>query len=339
MDEIAPRTGPRRITFVTNPDECNLACRMCRERSPLAAPRAPGPPRRAPIALVERVLDERGGSPLEEVIPSTEGEPLLWPGLDWLIDRCRATGLLLNVTTNGTFPGRGAAAWAERLAPVARDVKVSWNAACPATAARLAEGSSFERALEDLRAFVAVRDARRAFGERACRVSLQVTAQESNVSELPAIVRLAAGLGVERVKVNQLQVHFPELAGDDLRRDAGSRARWNSAVRAMREAAAAHRLPSGPSVLLENVSPWPDDAAEPARGPCPFLNREAWVLADGAFAPCPAPAARGRLGGFGSLYRTTLGEIWAGPAYRALVDGYASREPCARCAFRRPGGA
>jgi hypothetical protein len=40
--------------------------------------------------LARRVLDERRGSALREVIPSTMGEPLLWPGLDGLVDLRRA---------------------------------------------------------------------------------------------------------------------------------------------------------------------------------------------------------------------------------------------------------
>ncbi|HEX9290168.1 MAG TPA: radical SAM protein [Anaeromyxobacteraceae bacterium] len=335
----ATRAGPRRITFQTNPHDCNLACRMCREHSPLAPPRAPAPPRRLEPAVVLRVLVERDGSPLEEVIPSTKGEPLLWEGLDRLADGCAGRGLLLNVTTNGTFPGRGAAAWAAKLAPVASDVKVSWNAATPSTAERVMRGIAFEHAVEDVRAFVAARDALRAGGAPACRVSFQVTAQEANVAELPAIVRLAVRLGVERVKVNQLQVHFPALAAEDLRRDAPARARWNEAVRGMRAAAGEERFPPGAPVLLENVEPWPASGEQAPYGPCPFLGREAWVTVEGRFAPCPAPAGQdGRLGDFGSVEERTLGEIWGSAAYRALASGYEGRADCRRCPLRRPGG-
>ena len=331
--------GPRRITFVTNPDDCNLACRMCREHSPLAEARPRSrPPHRLPLELVERVLGECTGSRLAEVIPSTKGEPLLWEGLPRLATLCSERGLALNVTTNGTFPGRGAAAWAEILVPVASDVKISWNGVTGLTAAGVMGGIDLERAVRDLRAFLRVRDARRAAGGRACRVSFQVTAQEANVAELPGVVRLAAALGVERVKVNQLQVHFPELAPQDLRRDAGSLARWNEAVWAMRAAASGCPLPSGEAVLLENLEPWAE-GGEPDFGPCPFLDHEAWVTAQGRFAPCPAPAGQdGALGDFGSLSDRSLGAIWAGAEYRALVQGYDARATCRRCPLRRTGG-
>ncbi len=305
------------------------------------AARRPGPPRRMSPELAERVLFERRGTPLAEVIPSTMGEPLLWKGLDALVDLCRELALSLNVTTNGTFPGRGAEAWAERLVPVASDVKISWNGATPRTAESIMSGLSFEEAVAGVRAFAAVRDAHARAGGRRCRLSFQVTAQEANVRELPGIVRLAAALGMDRVKVNQIQPRLPGLHALSLRRSAEAIHRWNAAVGEMREAAAESRLPSGERVLLENVAPLSPDPAAPApRGPCRFVGREAWIHAEGRFAPCPSPAAaRGELGDFGSVPEPTLGEIWGSEGFRTFVERHEEHPVCRTCSFRRPGGA
>lgn len=333
-------TGPWRVTFVTNPDDCNLACDMCPGHSPLG-PGPRRPPRRLDLDLVLAVLEERAGSPLREVVPSTMGEPLLWPGLERLAAGCGARGLALNVTTNGTFPGRGPRAWARLLAPVTRDLKVSWNGATAAVAERLMDGLRYDAALEALRAFLAERDAVAAEGGRRCRVSFQVTAQEENVAELPEIVRLAARLGVERVKLHHLQPRLPHLRGRALGRDGTAAARWNAAVQACRRAAAEAELPGGGRVLLENATELPPGgAAEAPRGPCPFLGREAWVLADGRFAPCPHPAAAaGELGDLGDLRRMTFGEIWGGQALARLRDRWPEHPACRSCSFRRAGGA
>jgi MoaA/NifB/PqqE/SkfB family radical SAM enzyme len=292
-------------------------------------------------ALPRAVLAGLRGGPLREVIPSTLGEPLLWPGMDALVDLCAERGLSLNLTTNGTFPGRGARAWAERLLPVLSDAKISWNGATAATAEAIMPGLDHEAAVEGVRTLAAGRDAHeRACGRRAT-LSFQVTAQEGNVAEIPDIVRLAARLGVDRVKLNHLQVRSAGVAPLSLRRDAGAIARWNAAVRAAREAAAEAPGAGGRPVLLQNATELSADLAAPAPpGPCPFLDREAWVLWDGRLAPCPHPEAwRGALVDLGSIADWTILEAWASPAYRALAAAYQAHPVCRACPFRRPGGA
>ena len=80
------RPGPWRITFDTNPDDCNLHCIMCEDHSPYSATQpdrlsAGLPRRRMDIDLVRRVLAESVDTPLREIIPSTMGEPSAVPGI------------------------------------------------------------------------------------------------------------------------------------------------------------------------------------------------------------------------------------------------------------------
>lgn len=313
---------------------------MCACGVARAAGGPPSPHRRMGEALALAILDERAGTPLVEVIPSTLGEPLLWPGLPALLWRCATLGLRVNLTTNGTFPGLGPSAWAEALVPVSRDIKISWNGATAETAEAIMPGLSFERAVEAVRAVAAVRDRHARAGGARCTLSFQVTVQERNVGEVPALVRLGARLGIDRVKLNQLQVRTPALAPLSLRRSPEAIERWNRAVEAARaEAEAAGR--AGAPVALENavtLRPDPDDPAP--LGPCPFVGREAWVHWDGRLAPCPHPAAeRGELGDLGSVRAAPLGALWEGAALRRFVEGYEAHPVCRACSFRRPGGA
>ncbi|WP_157601349.1 radical SAM protein [Stigmatella aurantiaca] len=199
------RPGPWRITFDTNPDDCNLRCIMCEEHSPHSdrqqAREAAGlPRRRMPIELVRHILEDSRDTPLRELIPSTMGEPPIYSHFDELIDLCMAHGVLMNLTTNGTFPRRGAREWARRLVPILSDVKLSWNGATKQTHERIMLGTQWERVLENVRLFIAERDAHAKAGGHRCRVTFQLTFLESNVAELADIVRLAANLGVDRVK-------------------------------------------------------------------------------------------------------------------------------------------
>lgn len=337
------RPGPWRITFDTNPDDCNLHCIMCEEHSlysTLQSERiaAGRPKRRMDIALIRKVLEESKGTPLREIIPSTMGEPLVYKHMDEIIDLCIQYGVKLNLTTNGTFPGRGARAWAERIVPVASDVKISWNGACKETHEQIMLGTRWEKVLENVKIFLQVRDAHAARGGNRCRITFQLTFLETNVDELAGIVKLAASLGVDRVKGHHLWAHFDNIKQLSMRRNAESITRWNRAVQLAHEAVEQSRLPNGYRVLLENIFPLEQGAqAEIAPGgTCPFLGKEAWVSAEGRFNPCCAPdALRRTLGEFGNLNDSSLSYIWQSPAYRDLQESYLSYPLCRKCNMRR----
>ncbi|MEO7021712.1 MAG: radical SAM protein [Ktedonobacteraceae bacterium] len=345
MESIQPtRPGPWRITFDTNPDDCNLYCIMCEEHSPYSTLQreriqAGRPKRRMDIALIRRVLEESQGTPLREIIPSTMGEPLVYRHFDEIIDLCQQYGVKLNLTTNGTFPGRGVQAWAERIVPVASDVKISWNGARKETQEAIMRGSRWERVLENVRTFVCVRDAHAASGGNRCRITFQMTFLETNVEELAEMVQLAASLGIDRVKGHHLWVHFEEIKHLAMRRNPESIARWNIAVQKAYEAADRHLLPNGEKVLLENIFLLaPGVATDIApRAVCPFLGREAWISAQGRFDPCCAPdALRRTLGEFGNLREQSVYDIWESPKYHQLQATYLDHTLCQSCNMRRP---
>ncbi len=345
MQPLQPtRPGPWRITFDTNPDDCNLHCIMCEEHSPYSTLqreriRAGRPKRRMDIALIRRVLEESQGTPLREIIPSTMGEPLVYRHMDEIIDLCAQYGVKLNLTTNGTFPGRGAKAWAERIVPIASDVKISWNGARKETQESIMLGTRWERVLENVRGFIRVRDAHAAAGGNRCRVTFQLTFLETNLGELAAIVKLAAELGVDRVKGHHLWAHFDEIKPLSMRRSPEAILKWNEAVQAAYEVAERYRRPDGKKVLLENIFPLePGADVDIAPGAvCPFLGKEAWVSALGRFDPCCAPdALRRTLGEFGNVQEQSLYEIWQSPAYRELQDTYREHPLCQGCNMRRP---
>lgn len=336
--------GPWRITFDTNPDDCNLHCVMCEEHSPHSPlqklRRAQGnAPRRMDVALVERVVAEAAPRGLREIIPSTMGEPLLYADFERILEVCRRHAVKLNLTTNGTFPRLGARAWAEKIVPVTSDVKISWNGATAETHARIMIGAKWEQVLDNVRTFVEVRDAHARAGGNRCRVTFQLTYLETNLEEIPDIVALAARLGVDRVKGHHLWAHFKEIAHLSMRRDADAVRRWNEAVRRAHAAAEVHRLPDGRRVLLENLFELGEEAAgdQTPGGTCPFLGQEAWINAAGRFDPCCAPDAERRaLGSFGAVQDQGLAAIWQGTPYRALVAGYRTRDLCRTCTMRRP---
>ena len=74
------------------------------------------------------------------------------------------------------------------------------------------------------------------------------------------IVKLAARLGVDRVKGHHLWAHFSEIKPLSMRRSPDAILRWNTAVRAAEQAAERYRLPGGKMVLLDNIFPLQESA-------------------------------------------------------------------------------
>jgi MoaA/NifB/PqqE/SkfB family radical SAM enzyme len=336
--------GPWRITFDTNPDDCNLKCIMCEEHSPHSPlqkkRRAEGrPKRRMPIDSIRSVLRDCAGRGLKEIIPSTMGEPLLYKHFDEIIDLCHDFAVQMNLTTNGTFPGRGAAAWGERLVPVTSDVKISINGCTAETQESIMLGTRLSDVLNNVRAFIKVRDGHAAAGGNRCRVTFQTTFLDSNIDELPDLVKMAAELGVDRLKGHHLWAHFTQIKGLSMRRSPESVMRWNQIVQRTRVAADLHRRADGSAILLENIHPIDPDAREDIapEGECPFLGREAWVSAEGRFDPCCAPdALRRTLGDFGTVNDRSLMEIWTSADYEILRTHYMENQLCQTCNMRRP---
>ena len=210
-------SGPWRITFDTNPDDCNMFCIMCEEHSEYSQLRkerivSRRPHRRMDISIIRKTVRQMSSRGLEEIIPSTMGEPLLYEYFTEILEICKKYNVKMNLTTNGTWPGLGPGKWANLICPVTSDVKISWNGASSSVQEGIMKGSRFEKRVKDLTEFISVRDKLAAIGENRCRITLQITFMESNLTELPDIVKMAVSLGVDRVKGHHLWAHFPEIS-------------------------------------------------------------------------------------------------------------------------------
>lgn len=336
-------SGPWRITFDTNPDDCNLHCIMCEEHSEYCRDNNNHKNRRQhrimDIEVIHQTVEQMAPRGLREIIPSTMGEPLLYRYFDDIIRISSRYGIKINLTTNGTWPLLGPQKWAEMLCPVTSDIKISWNGASPAIQEAIMPGSGFSRRLDDICTFIKVRDDISRSGGNHCRLTFQCTFMETNLYELPDIIRLAADLGIERVKGHHLWVHSPQMRHLNLKRSTESRKRWNRVVERCKDVAEHSHLPDGKKVILENFIPLPIEGENvPDNWVCPFLGKEAWVNHEGRFDPCCAPDAKRReLGMFG--YVTDDGSmeaIWNGKEYSRLLQDHMKYPLCRGCNMRRP---
>ena len=295
--------------------------------------------RRMPFTMVRDIMEQAKAMGVREVIPSTMGEPLLYRQMDQVFALAAESGLKINLTTNGTFPKKSVEEWAAVIVPVTSDVKISWNGATRDTAEAIMKGLKFEQALENVRRFVKVRDDHFAESGYHCRVTLQLTFMQNNMHELPDIIRLAADLGVDRVKGHHLWAHFKEIEDLSFKSSNESIGRWNSIVEVAKETADQFRRHDGSPVLLENINPLKPNMghAVPDDHVCPFLGKELWVSATGTVSPCCAPdEQRKALGDFGNIQSISLAEVIAGEPYQMLSKSYKNHELCRTCLMRRP---
>jgi len=329
--------SPERITFVTNPGLCNLSCRMCDTHSPLNKRRHHlNALSLMDFKLIEQTIRELAPLGLKEVIPSTMGEPLLYPAFCKFLDLAAECNVSVNLTTNATFPKGGVDFWAERLLPVLSDVKFSLNAINPEVNEHIMIGADTNKQLVNIENFLKVRDAYASKTGRRCTVTIQVTFMRSNVEHVPDILRWAISHGVDRLKGHHLWVTWPELEDESLKRSDTLIRQWNAIVMELRKIADTHLLPNGKHIRLVNVTPLHLEQPTVATGSCPFLCKEAWIEADGSFHVCCCPSeVRKSFGTFGSLASDSLRRLWSSFRYRSFVSTWGDHENCKICNMRK----
>jgi MoaA/NifB/PqqE/SkfB family radical SAM enzyme len=293
------------------------------------------------VGLLERIIREVAELGFTEIIPSTMGEPLLYPHFDTFLDLCHELGLKLNLTTNGTFPSpnkhQNVEYWAKRIIPIGSDVKISWNGASADVQKDIMLGANIKQHIDNAKRFIAVRDEMVDFNY--CSLTMQLTFMQMNLEEIANIVRLAIELGFDRVKGHQLWTHFPELERQSLRKDVKYARRWNEIVGLCEQIVREHNASSDRKLRLDNFLRLElenlDDISP--TGTCPFLNKEIWVDPTGRFNVCCAPDQERRaLGDFGNLNNSNVKDIIEGNDYQTLVANYREQPLCKSCNMRRP---
>ena len=248
-------------------------------------------------AAIEKYAAERDASGkrlLREVIPSTMGEPLLYSHFDELLELCRALGIPLNLTTNGTFPGKwGSDAAMELLLRSCSDIKVSYLAS-----------EQFDGWKAKVEKLVRVRDRLREYAEsagnagvkcaetaesRVATVSLQVTLHKKNLQNVPGLVSWASAVGIDRIKWNK--VVLLSTVSQELRE---MYALNDAQLESLRDEFRSGEF-SASNVKHEGSLFFKNSADLCAVGgkceSCPFAD-EVWVWPDGHEDHCPNPERR-----------------------------------------------
>jgi len=334
-----------RVTIDTNPEDCNLKCVMCEEHSPYSDfiptlyKETGVKRRRMKFETVEEIFQQAEKLGVKEIIPSTMGEPLIYKGIEGIFNLSQKHNIKINLTTNGTFPKLKVEEWAKMIVPNTTDVKISWNGSTAEIAEQVMKGLNYNQVLENVKVFIAKRNKHFIETGWYCRITFQLTFLQNNMHELADIIKLAAQLGVDRVKGHHLWTHFEEIKSLSMKATKESVKQWNEYVKQGYEAQENFRLPNGEKVILENIiSLHENENVEVAvEYDCPFLEKELWISATGNISPCCAPDnLRKSLGNFGNIETTTIEDVLESSVYIELVKNYKTIPLCKTCNMRKP---
>jgi sulfatase maturation enzyme AslB (radical SAM superfamily) len=278
---------------------------------------------------LERILKEAIAAGVKEIIPSTMGEPLLYPYFDQFIQALTPSNTKLNLTTNGTFPKKGAEIWARALLPITSDTKISINGISPDINEKIMIQADTSQTLKNIETYLKVRDEIKQEKENhQPTVTLQVTFMHSNLTGIKEVIEYAIEHNVDRVKGHHLWVTHPELTKENLINPIHNGV-WNSFIDEI--------APFQNKIKLENFVKLSESSSIPEHYNCPFLGKELWIDCGGNYNVCCAPSDKRRaLGAFGNIDDISISDFFNIEAYQNLVSNYKNQPLCQKCLLRKP---
>lgn len=320
-----PSTPPPNCCYIEVTSRCNLQCRLCGQSL------YPGPRGDMSLGTFERL--EPIFSRTTEVALFGAGEPLLHPHYFSMLERVKAHGNLVYVTTNGTLLDE---ATCRKIVRGGIDIlSISVDGACAATFNHLRRGADFDRVVENIRRTVMTRES---MGSARPRVTFNFVATRLNLPELPELVRLAHRLKVDRISVAPL-IEWDRIREETIR--APEKGLRHIELAGALAGELGIGLDVSPAVIAsirerEEGRRSPDAPAPPAGGPRRKLCSAPWemiqVNLDGGIRPCCFPSRV-----LGDINKEGFDTLWDGPAYTAFRRKLRSGTPpdeCVGCAAR-----
>lgn len=189
-----------RVVFIEVTNHCNLLCETC--------PRTFVTYEEPKTLSWENFLRIVAQFPeMKRAVLHGIGEPLLNKDLPRMIAHLKARDVTVLFNTNATLLTDE---WARKLIASGLDeLRCSVDGANPQMYARIRGAPLLHKIRHNLRHFIALQQE---LGAETPRVSLWMTGMRDNIAELPALVRLAAGLGVREVYLQRLAYYLDSEA-------------------------------------------------------------------------------------------------------------------------------
>jgi len=327
---LAPQ-GPR-VVFIEVTNHCNLLCETCpRTFVSSEAPMTLGWDNF--VRIVEQFPD------MQRAVLHGIGEPLINRDLPRMIAYLKQRGVTVLFNTNATLLNE---AWARQLIASGLDeLRCSIDGATPQTYAAIRGAPLLPRLLANLRRFTRLQ---RELGAPLPRVSIWMTGMRENIHELPALVRLAAQVGVGEVYMQRMVYSLDQGQAVGMM-DAGHALFDDFDAQADQAVAEAEHVAAALGITLRaSGATDPRHSLEAARQkePRPWAAcmrpwTTAYVTANGNCLPCcisPFATTDYESLKLGNLFEHQFEQIWNDPRYQQWrVDLLSDQppKPCAGC--------
>ena len=189
---------PLRATLQTT-DYCNLNCIMCQIHSQRERHSLKQMSKDDFDKIVQKLFPT-----LVEVHPTNIGEPLISPWFDYLCQKSREYGVLLDITSNGTLLTEDKI---NTILPSLLDIKVSFDGMKKETFERVRRGADYNTLVQNIKNFVHIRNETKS----RATITLQMTLFNFNYAELPSIIAFAKEQGIDRVKAYHVFSYSDEI--------------------------------------------------------------------------------------------------------------------------------
>ncbi len=260
---------PRRLVLeLTN--ACNYQCKMCGYEQ---------------LDSQNRFFKMQFLKPLEPLWDVIEeatlfgwGEPTIHPDFGQFVQLFQEKGIRVYFVTNGSTLSKIRPLL---LSPRPLLMGVSLDGATAATNDGIRKGANFEKIIAELRDIAQLKQRENL---KYPFINLVMTLMDSNLEELPALIRLARDIGIDEVKAVYLTAFTPDLKSESL---------WGQIDRIKKVFSEAHEIAKKSDVLLKLPHiPGEDPAGELAHKSCYTAWRDLFIGADGYVRRCQSSLER-----------------------------------------------
>lgn len=329
--------------YVEITTHCNLSCEMCIQRVWGEGAH------NMPLATFSHLMEQVEALPTPPVIHfGGYGEPMVHPDFLAIVQRAKATGAQVEMTTNGMMLTRQRA---EALVELGLDkLVVSVDGVTPDSYSDVRVHGDLDRVIQNLR-YLHHLKVRKSGRHGTPRIAIAFVAMKSNIAELPELARLASYIGAWEIKVSNVIPHTPEMETEILYEEALRAAtfrqsRWAVNMSLPRIDLNPTTTPALHDVYDSRVSlTWMGRSWSERTNYCRFAHEGfAVVRADGEVSPCLSLShthpeyTHGRRRvirqhGFGNVQEQDLGAIWHSDAFAQFRQQVRDFEfsPCTNC--------